>query len=178
MIKMAEKKDNKVEEPEEPVESSEEEEEELDETQAPEGEEEDKGFAFAMAPVVRLMKNELDNDKMIRSRVKVEMNLWLEKVCRKVAVKMNESDYTMVELDDFKTAIEPYEMVDDVEQERHRIVASLEKIKQDCDSLIRDVNRKFVSYSGPVVRYGSDEDEDEVEAEVEAEADDEVQNEV
>jgi len=25
-----------------------------------------------------------------------------------------------------------------------RIVASLEKIKQDCDSLIRDVNRKFI----------------------------------
>jgi len=119
-----------------------------------------KEFAFAMAPVVRLMKAELDSDKMIRSRVKVEMNLWLEKICRKISDKMNESDYTMVELDDFKTAIEPYEMVDDVEQERHRIVASLEKIKQDCDSLIRDVNRKFVSFDGPVVRYGEEESDE------------------
>ncbi|OYT53230.1 MAG: hypothetical protein B6U72_06430 [Candidatus Altiarchaeales archaeon ex4484_2] len=120
------------------------------------GEEEDKRFAFAMAPIVRLMRAELDSDKMIRSRVKVEMNLWLEKICRKIAAKINESDYTMVGLDDFKTAIEPYEMVDDVEQERHRIVASMEKIKQDCDSLIRDVNRKFVSFDGPVVRYGEE----------------------
>jgi len=101
-------------------------------------------FAFAMAPVVRIMKEELDKDKMIRGRVKVEMNLWLEKMCRKISRQMNRSDYTMVEVDDFKTAIEPYEMVEDVEQERMRIVASLEKIKQDCDSLIRDVNRKFI----------------------------------
>jgi len=101
-------------------------------------------YAFAMAPVVRLMKDELDKDKMIRSRVKVEMNEWLEKICRKISKQMNRSDYTMVEVDDFKTAIEPYEMIDDVEGERMRIVATLEKIKQDCDSLIRDVNRKFI----------------------------------
>lgn len=104
-------------------------------------------FAFPMAPIVRLMKDELDKDKMIRSQVKEGMNLWLEKICRKVTKKMNESEYTMVELDDFKTAIEPYEMIDDVEGERHRIVATLEKVKQDCDSLIRDVNRKFITYS-------------------------------
>ncbi|MFZ2456983.1 MAG: hypothetical protein WAX07_10945 [Candidatus Altiarchaeia archaeon] len=102
-------------------------------------------YAFAMAPVVRIMKDELDKDKMIRGRVKVEMNLWLEKICRKISKQMNRSDYTMVEVDDFKTAIEPYEMIDDVEGERMRIVANLEKIKQDCDSLIRDVNRKFIT---------------------------------
>ncbi|MBN2251445.1 MAG: hypothetical protein JW724_05165 [Candidatus Altiarchaeota archaeon] len=104
-------------------------------------------YAFAMAPVVRIMKDELDKDKMIRSRVKEEMNLWLEKVCRNVTKQMNRSEYTMVEIDDFKTAIEPYEMIDDVEGERHRIVATLEKIKQDCDSLIRDVDRKFITPS-------------------------------
>jgi hypothetical protein len=112
----------------------------------PAGEEviDESKFAFAMAPVVRVMKEELDKDKMIRGRVKEEMNLWLEKVCRKVSRQMNRSEYTMVEVDDFRTAIEPYEMIDDVEGERHRIVATLEKIKQDCDSLIRDVNRKFI----------------------------------
>lgn len=112
-----------------------------------EGEEQvdESKFAFAMAPIVRLMKEELDEDKMIRGRVKVEMNLWLEKMCRKISKRMNQSEYTMVELDDFKTAIEPYEMIEDVEGERHRIVATLEKIKQDCDSLIRDTNRKFIT---------------------------------
>ena len=104
----------------------------------------EREFVFPMAPIVRLMKEELDKDKMIRNRVKIEMNLLLEKMCRKIAKKMNQSEYTMIEVDDFKTAIEPYELVEDIDKERERIIASLEKIKQDCDSLIRDVNRKFV----------------------------------
>lgn len=111
-------------------------------------EEEASKFAFAMAPVVRIMREELDNDKMIRRKVKEGMNMWLEKLCRKVARKMNESEYTVVESDDFKTAIEPYELIEEVELERKRIVGTLEKIKLDCDSLIRDVNRKFISEGG------------------------------
>jgi len=157
---MAKKKETE-EESKDPKDEKTEEEEKIEELEGPvegeetEGEEEleDEGkFAFAMAPVVRLMRDELDNDKMIRRKVKESMNQWLEKLCRKVAKKMNESEYTVVELDDFKTAIEPYEMIDDVEGERHRIVATLEKVKMDCDSLIRDVNRKFITpESGPVV---------------------------
>ncbi|MFH1835776.1 MAG: hypothetical protein ABH851_06275 [Methanobacteriota archaeon] len=111
-------------------------------------EDEEGKFAFALAPIVRLMRGELDNDKMIRRKVKESMNLWLEKLCRTVARKMNESEYTVVEIDDFRTAIEPYEMIDEVEAERKRIVGTLEKIKLDCDSLIRDVNRKFISEGG------------------------------
>lgn len=155
---MAKKKDTEVEEPEEIEES--EEPEETEEIEGTEEEVEGREFAFAMAPIVRLMRDELDSDKLIRRRVKTGMNLWLEKVCRKVTSKINESEYTVVELDDFKTAIEPYEMIDDVEQERHRIVATLEKIKQDCDSLIRDVNRKFITYEIPTTE-GEPESETE-----------------
>jgi hypothetical protein len=107
--------------------------------------EDEAKYAFPMAPIVRLMKQEMDEDKMIRRRVKEGMNTWLESLCRKVAKKMNQSEYTMVEIDDFKTAVEAYEMIESTEQERLRIVATLEKIKQDCDSLIMDVNRKFIT---------------------------------
>jgi len=107
--------------------------------------EDEAKYALPMAPIVRMMKLELDKDKMVRRRVKEEMNLWLEKLCRDVAKRMNQSEYTVVEIADLRTAIEPYEMINDVEGERQRIVATLEKIKQDCDSLIRDVNRKFIT---------------------------------
>jgi hypothetical protein len=117
-------------------------------------EEEAAKFVFAMSPIVRVIKEELDKDKIVRRRVKEEMNLWLEKLCRKIAKRMNQSEYTVVELDDFKTAIEPYELIEDVEGERHRIVATLEKVKQDCDSLIRDVNRKFITPETVVVVGG------------------------
>ena len=36
-----------------------------------------KELPFAYAEVVKLMKRELDDDKMIRERVKVEMNKFL-----------------------------------------------------------------------------------------------------
>ncbi|VVB55325.1 Uncharacterised protein [uncultured archaeon] len=107
------------------------------------GEIEQESRYFALSPLVRLMKEELDKDKIIRRRVKEGMLEFLEQTVRKVTKKMNESEYTVVEYEDYKTAVEPYELIDDVEKERERIVASLEKIKQDCDSLIRDVNRKF-----------------------------------
>ncbi|MFC2162551.1 histone-like protein [Candidatus Altiarchaeota archaeon] len=131
--------EEKVEEPQEDAQEM------AEESENDEFDEESSKFAFPMAPIVRMMKNEMDDDKMIRRRVKEGMNLWLESLCRKIAQKMNESEYTMVEADDFKTAIEPYELIDEVEQERDRIVASLEKIKSDCDTLIMDVDRKFMS---------------------------------
>lgn len=145
---MAKKKDEAVEE--EVVEEEVEAEESLEgDGEVAEGEEEESSRYFAMSPVVRLMKEELDNDKMIRSRVKKGIVAWLEKIVRKVSKSMNASDYTMVEIEDFKTAVEPYELIDEVEEERKRIVATLEKIKADCDSLIRDVNRKFITHEFP-----------------------------
>ena len=144
---MARKK-KREEEVEEPVVEEAEEQVEEEQVEAVEEEftEEDEArFAFPMAPIVRLIKQEMDEDKMIRRRVKEGMNQWLESICRKISRKMNESEYTMVEIDDFKTAIEPYDMIEDTEKERERIIATLEKIKQDCDSLIMDVNRKFIT---------------------------------
>ena len=70
----------------------------------------------------------------------------LAKFAGEAYAKLCEQDDYIQQLQcDLKTAIEAYEMVDHVEQERLRIVATLEKIKQDCDSLIMDVNRKFIS---------------------------------
>ena len=145
MAKEEESKED-IEEEIKEISSGEEDEELLEEAEGEDVEVEvPEGFAFPMAPIVRLMKSELDSDKMIRRRVKEGMNDWLEAMCRRVSAQMNESEYTMVELDDFKTSIEPYEMIDSIEQERMRIIATLEKIKQDCDSLIMDVERKFMT---------------------------------
>jgi len=119
------------------------EEEETEGEETDEDEEEDAGLPFPTAPIVRIMRKNLDSDKMIRSEVKKAMNEWLGDICSKVTRRMNQSDYTMVSMIDFKNAIEPYENVVDIDIERERIIASMEKIKADCDSLKRDVERKF-----------------------------------
>jgi len=83
--------------------------EELSETE--EGEvltdEEAEGLPFAKAEVVRLMKQNLDSDKMIRERVKVEMNKFLGEVLEKVCEQLNEYPYTTIEYEMLKESIYP-----------------------------------------------------------------------
>lgn len=100
---------------------------------------------FPMAPIVRLMRENLDKDKLIKAQVKSEMNKWLAKMCVKVSKDMNKQPYTSVDISAFKEAIKVYEDLEEMQKEKERIILSLEKIKQDCDSLIRDLSHKFES---------------------------------
>lgn len=105
-------------------------------------ESEKQELPFPTAPIVRLMRKNLDDNRIIRKRVKDEMNKWLGSMCEAVTKKMNEKPYSTVDYVMFKEAVQAYESLEEVEKEKQRILASLEKIKQDCDSLIRDLNRK------------------------------------
>ena len=55
--------------------------------------EDEEKLPFAKAEVVRLMKENLDDDKMIRERVKVEMNKFLGEVLKNVCKQLNEYPY-------------------------------------------------------------------------------------
>ena len=102
-----------------------------------------KKLEFPTAPIVRLMKKNLDKDKLIKKEVKDGMNKWLTSMCERVTKNMNEKPYTTVDLNTFKEAIKIYNDIEEMEKEKNRVVAHLEKIKQDCDALIRDLNRRF-----------------------------------
>ena len=104
---------------------------------------EETRLPFPTAPIVRLMRKHLDKDKLIKKEVKNEMNKWLGNLCEKVTKNMNERPYTTVDLNTFKEAIKLYRDLEDMEKEKDRVVAHLEKIKHDCDALIRDLDRKF-----------------------------------
>ena len=58
-------------------------------------EDDDEKLPFAKAEVVRLMKENLDDDKMIRERVKVEMNKFLGDVLKNVCKQLNDYPYTI-----------------------------------------------------------------------------------
>ena len=73
-----------------------------------ENETEDVNLPFAKAEVVRLMKENLDSDKMIRERVKVEMNLFLGQILKQVCEQLNSYPYTTVEYDMLKEVLYPY----------------------------------------------------------------------
>ena len=65
-------------------------------------EEDEEKLPFAKAEVVRLMKENLDDDKMIRERVKVEMNKFLGEVLKNVCKQLNDYPYTTIEYEMLK----------------------------------------------------------------------------
>jgi len=105
--------------------------------------EKNEALLLPTAPIIRIMKKNLDKNKLIKKEVKEGMNKWLAELCERVSKKMNQKPYASVDLSAFKEAIEVYNNIEELEKEKQRIIVSLEKVKQDCDSLMRDLDRKF-----------------------------------
>jgi hypothetical protein len=124
--------EKKLEETEEKIEV----EEELDE-------EEESKMAFANAEIVRLIKKNLPEGRMVKKRVKIGMNKFLEEIATEVCKKLANEPYSYIEIDMLERAIEPYKNIKSLEVEKNRIIASLNKIKADCDVMVDDIQRKF-----------------------------------
>ena len=117
------------------------EEEKIEETSEEFIEEDEEKLPFAKAEVVRLMKENLDDDKMIRERVKVEMNKFLGEVLKNVCKQLNEYPYTTIEYEMLKESTYPYTNIERINQEKERILLHLNAIKADCDALAMDVQK-------------------------------------
>lgn len=133
-------------------------------------EEEDEYLPFAKAEVVRLMKQNLDDDKMIRERVKVEMNKFLGDILKQVCEQLNEYPYTTIEYEMLKESTYPYTNIKRINQEKERILLHLNAIKADCDALAMDVQKTLklkdvVEEDGftPLSMTKQEEDEEEIE---------------
>lgn len=101
--------------------------------------ENEEKLPFAKAEVVRLMKENLDDDKMIRERVKVEMNKFLGDVLVNVCKQLNDYPYSTVEYEMLKESTYPYTNIERINEEKIRILKHLYAIKADCDALSMDV---------------------------------------
>ena len=104
-------------------------------------EQDEENLPFAKAEVIRLMKENLDDDKMIRERVKVEMNKFLYDILQNVCKQLNSYPYTTIEYEMFKECIYPYTNITRINQEKERILLHLNAIKSDCDALSMDVKK-------------------------------------
>ena len=104
---------------------------------------------FAKYELVRLMKMNLDSDKMIRERVKVEMNKFLYKILQEVCFEMNKQPYSTIEYEMFEEAIYPYTNVKEINQEKKRILAHLDAIKSDCEVLSAYVKKTLKIRDSP-----------------------------
>ncbi len=98
---------------------------------------------FAKNEVYRLMRKNLDDDKMIRDQVKVEMNRFLYSILVNVCRQLNEYPYTTIEYEMLKECIYPYTNIERINEEKKRILMHLDAIKADCDALAMDVEKSL-----------------------------------
>ena len=143
------------------------EEEMIEETSEEFVDEEEEKLPFAKAEVVCLMKENLDDDKMIRERVKVEMNKFLGDVLKNVCKQLNDYPYTTIEYEMLKESTYPYTNIERINQEKERILLHLEAIKADCNALAMDVQKtlklKDVVEEDSFVNFSATEEEEEEE---------------
>ena len=123
------------------------EEEMIEETSEEVVAEDEEKLPFAKAEVVRLMKENLDDDKMIRERVKVEMNNFLYSVLKNVCEQLNDYPYTTIEYEMFKECTYPYTNITRINQEKERILLHLEAIKALQSALIASKCKRILSFS-------------------------------
>jgi len=116
-------------------------------------EEEEAKMAFANAEIVRLIKKNLPEGRMIKKRVKVGMNKFLEEIATEVVKKLANEPYSYIEIDMLERALEPYKNIKSLEVEKNRIIANLNKIKAECDVMIDDINRKFTMFDHEKKEY-------------------------
>ena len=130
-------------------------------------EEDEEKLPFAKAEVVRLMKKNLDDDKMIRERVKVEMNKFLGEILKNVCKQLNDYPYTTIEYEMLKESTYPYTNIERINQEKERILLHLNAIKADCDALAMDVQKtlklKDVVEEDRFASFSATDDEDKEE---------------
>jgi hypothetical protein len=104
-------------------------------------EEEDEDLFFTNARVVRLIRQE-NPKKIIKKRVKVEMNKLLEQIGRSIAKDMAKKPYASITYADFLDAARPYLDIQKITQERKKVIATLEKIKEDAVFLATELAEK------------------------------------
>lgn len=104
---------------------------------------EDK-LPFPKATIVNMMRKHIGKGKQIKGQVKDELNIWLGKTVERLAKKMDSHPYSYIDGAMLREAIEPYENMEDIENEKVRIIKQLESVKAACDVLINEVDRKFV----------------------------------
>lgn len=106
-------------------------------------EEENEALPFPNARVVAVMREVLDKDKIIRARVKKDMNEWLGEMCKGVTKELNKSPYSVIEAGDLHKILKKYEQFEELARQKDRIRTSLERIIQDAQMLMNDLERSF-----------------------------------
>ena len=123
-----------------------------EEDEVSEEEEAKMKLPFPTAAVVRIMKANMDSEKMLKKDVKVEMNKWLGGMCAQVSKEMNKFPYVMMHLNELKEAKRVYEDLENFQKVigKERFDELLREARSRPDLVIREALSKGIRQSDPV----------------------------
>lgn len=99
------------------------------------------GLPFPHSRVKDIIKSKQKDGVLIKKRAAIELNLWLGKIAEKVAEEVAKSDRAYVSVEDIWRITRKFDAVDIIEEEKKRIDAHLEAIKEDVNRAQTDLRR-------------------------------------
>jgi len=93
---------------------------------------------FPKATITNKLRENLDEGKTIKGPVKKGLNVWMGNMVERVSKKMDQYPYAYIDRSMFKDAIEPYDTVGEIEDEKVRIIQQMEAMKTGCDILLSE----------------------------------------
>lgn len=103
---------------------------------------EEEELPFPNARVVSLIRTKTGK-AVIKKSVKVAMNRLLGDICLRISERMAAMPYATLSKEEFVKAAKPYIKLGLSQQERKKIVATLNKISEDAKLLSMEVGEEF-----------------------------------
>jgi len=103
---------------------------------------EDEELPFPNARVVKLIRKHTGKT-MLKKRVKVEMNKLLGKICEDIAERMAKMPYAYLTYAEFLEAAKPYLRVELSKQKKKKIIATLNKIKEEAATMAMELEEEI-----------------------------------
>jgi uncharacterized protein (UPF0297 family) len=98
-----------------------------------------KELAFPHSRIVNMVRAETGEGQYVRKSVYYGLNLLLANIADEVIDKLVDTDKAYIEKSDLDRAARKYERIEDILEEKERVVKHLRALEEDVNKLARDV---------------------------------------
>lgn len=96
---------------------------------------------FPHARVKELIKNKLNEGTYIKKKAAINLNLWLGKLADQIAEEISKTEKAYVSAEDVLEATSKFDAVNRIDEEKKRMAAHLNAIKEDINRLLSELDR-------------------------------------
>lgn len=100
-----------------------------------------KDLPFPHARIVDMVREETAEGQYVRKRVYFGLNLLLGRIADEIIDKLVDTDHAYIEKADLDRAARKYERIEEILEEKDRIIKHLQALEADVEQLSRDMER-------------------------------------